>query len=112
VNNYWNGEKSLANTFWLLWVFGSIITPFLIGIITIIISAVVYFPSMQLGLTTFIFMLLFNPYYIFCWVSVWRSASQSKSIILNVSAKILVVLHICAVLYTLAMIPELAKKYF
>ncbi|MDH5485758.1 MAG: hypothetical protein OEY43_11035, partial [Gammaproteobacteria bacterium] len=66
--------------------------------------------SSQLALVTLLILLLFNPYYIFCWVAIWRSSNNIQVKLYNWGAKALVLAHAASITYDLMRIPEITGK--
>lgn len=112
MKKYWNGDESLGKTFWLLWVAGSLAFAISGGILAFLGGLIVSISGFQLAFVTFLLLLLFNPYYIMCWVSVWRSTKNTNVQLLGIGAKALVGLHAMSVLYNLTSIHELTNKSF
>lgn len=112
MKKYWNGEESLNKTFWLLWVIGSLVIAIAGALIAFLGSLIAPVSGFQLAFITFLLLLFFNPYYIMCWVSVWRSTKNTKIQLFILGAKALVVLHAISVLYNLSSIPEITSKSF
>ncbi len=108
--SYWNGNQSLLKTFWLLFIFGSIAIAVCISLLVLFAGVFFGFPAYSLAFISFLLFLLLNPFYIFCWVSVWRSSNNVKSIFLNLGVKIIVTIHIAYFSYSLSIIPELANE--
>jgi hypothetical protein len=107
MKTYWNGEEPLGKTFWRICVLGSLATTLAGSTIAFITGYLLHVSSTQLAIVTFLILLLFNPYYIFCWVAVWRSSSNTKIKLHNWGAKALVMAHAASIAYDLTRIPEI-----
>ena len=112
MKEYWNGNNSLSKTFWYAWVIGSLVSAFVIALIAFLAGYIFSVSSIQLAIATFIFLLLFNPYYIFCWVAMWRSSKNTETKAIQILAKALVVAHVAIVVYDIASIQEITSKSF
>ena len=100
MKEYWYGDQPLIKTFWLLWVGGSLMFAFL-GAAFVFASGLIFqFPSASAALLTFLLLALFNPYYIFCWVSTWRATKNTSFRVAEVGVKLLVVIHVTYVIYS------------
>ena len=106
IRKYWNGEESLSKTFWLVWVAGSFLIAFVLSVLVYVISELLSFPGTQLAIVAFILLLLFNPYYLFCWVSVWRSSKNTDTGYYKWGVKLLVVMHVVSLSYDLVRMSE------
>jgi len=112
VKSYWNGSESIVKTFWLLYVFGSIATAICSGLLIWFVGVIIDFPaSYSIAFLAFLLLLFLNPFYIYCWVCLWRSSNNAKSIYSNRGVKILVVIHAVYFAYNLGVIPEIYKIY-
>lgn len=106
LRNYWKGEKSLAKSFWLIYVIGSLVTLAaycFVGMAAALAFSVSIYSAILIALVVFG---LFNPYYFFSWISVWRCSKNSDLSVLAFGAKGLVVIHMIFYLYYLSIIPE------
>ena len=110
MDSYWKGEKSLTKTFWFLWVFGSLAMAVTLSLFAYLLRFIIPFPTTELSLVVFLFLILFNPYYIFCWVAVWRSTKNSANQLLQLSVKVIIVSHILSIVYGIYGIGEHAKN--
>lgn len=111
MGSYWKGEKSVTKTFWLLWVFGSLAITIILSLFAYLLHYIIPFPTAGLSVVVFLFLILFNPYYIFCWVSVWRSTKNSTNSLLQLLVKFIVASHIASTAYNLYYgIGELTKN--
>jgi len=100
MKKYFHGEESLAKTFWLFWVAGSLVLSVLGTVLVSVSGLIFHFPSAQLALITFLLLVLFNPYYIVCWLATWRSTKNTAIQAAAISAKLLIVIHIGYVIYS------------
>ena len=105
-SEYWNGKKPLLNTFWLLWVLGSIGITISVSLFVYLIGLMFSLPTASLALLAFLFLILFNPFYLYCWVSVWRSSNHVKLPIIKFGTKGLVIIHVISTTYGLTFLPE------
>ncbi len=110
VKSYWNGSESLVKTFWLLYVFGSIAIAICFSLLTWVVGVIIDFPPYSIAFLVFLLLLLLNPFYIFCWVCMWRSSNNAKSIYSNRGMKLLVAIHAVYFAYNLGVIPEIYTK--
>jgi hypothetical protein len=110
LKSYWNGNESLQKTFWFLYVFGSIVTAIAISLLVLLVGVIIDFPTYTFAFLSFLLVLLLNPFYLFCWVSVWRSSNNASSIYINRGVKIFIVIHIAFFTYNLNLIPELFTR--
>jgi len=110
MKKYWNGDESLKKTFWYVCILGSLVTTITGGAIALIAGYLMHVPGVQLAIVTILILLLFNPYYIFCWVSVWRSSSNIKTKLYNWGTKALVIAHVASITYDLSRIQEITTK--
>ncbi len=94
MKEYWKGNKPLWKAFWLIWVLGAIAIPTVITIPIYIFAPFYQVSAIQLSIATYIFLFIFNPYFIFSWVAVWRCSKNTNAITANYIAKVLVSLHI------------------
>ena len=104
MKKYWQGNQSLVKTFWLLWVAGSLIIAVIGAILVYAFGLIFHLPPASMAFFTFLILVLFNPYYIVCWVAMWRATKNSSSQVVAVSIKFLVVTHIAYVIYSLIVI--------
>jgi len=93
MKEYWKGNKPLWKAFWLIWVLGALAIPTAITIPIFIIAPFFQISAIQLSIATYIFLFIFNPYFIFCWVSVWRCSKNAKALSTSYIAKAFVSLH-------------------
>tara|TARA_R110002074_G_scaffold121769_2_gene256232 strand:- start:106 stop:444 length:339 start_codon:yes stop_codon:yes gene_type:complete len=101
MKNYWQGDESLAKTFWLVWVAGALFLSLAGAAVTIPISLAFGLSPYSLALLVFLILLFHNPYYIFCWVANWRSTKNTSLKSTAIGVKILVLAHIAYVTYNL-----------
>jgi hypothetical protein len=101
MKNYWEGNQSLPKTFWLAWIAGSLLIAVILASLVYVAGALLRFPSASMAITTFIILVLFNPYYLFCWVANWRASTKSQNIPVKIIVRALVVSHAGYVFYTL-----------
>lgn len=94
MKDYWNGSKPLWKAFWLIWVLGSIAIPTFICAAIFIVASFYSVSVIQLYITIYVVLFMFNPYFIFCWVSVWRCSKNASLKALNYLAKAGVSMHI------------------
>ncbi len=103
MTRYWKGDKSIWKTALLLWL-GGTITISLIGAILAGIGATsLGYPPYQIAFFSFMILSLINPFFVFAWVSVWRSAGNNKRPVL-VTFRGMVAAHIVFVAYCLLMV--------
>jgi len=112
MKKYWDGEESLSKSFWLLWVAGSLFFAIAGAALAFLGSFVASVSGFQLAFVTFLLLLFFNPYYILCWVSVWRSTKNTKIKLFNYGAKALVVLHAVSVILNISNVSEFTSRSF
>ena len=101
MRKYWQGNQSLAKTFWLLWIVGSLAVSSIGAAFVYAFGLLFGLPSASLAFLAFISLVLFNPYYIVCWVATWRATKNTSIQAVEVSAKLLVIIHITYVIYSL-----------
>lgn len=94
MKEYWIGTKPLWKAFWLLWVAGALITAIAFGLIALAIGPLLSISTIHLSFVVFLFLLLLNPYYLFCWVCVWRCSPNTNNQYWAYAAKGLVLVHI------------------
>jgi hypothetical protein len=107
VKSYWNGSESIAKSFWLLYILGSVAIAISTSLLILLAGVVIDFPTYTFAFLIFLLLLLLNPFYVFCWVAVWRSSNKVKSIFINLGVKAIVVIHVMYFGYNLTLIPEL-----
>ena len=110
MSSYWKGTESLTRTFWLLYVLGSLSITFSISVSILLIGELVRFPTQSIAFLAFILLLSLNPYYLYCWVSVWRSAKNSESPIIEYLVKAVIAVHVVYFLYWVSVVPEMLNK--
>ena len=110
MKSYWKGNESLQKTFWLLYILGSLAIALCISLLVLFAGVVTAFPMYAIAFLSFLLVLLINPYYIFCWVSVWRSSNKASSIYVNRGVKALVLIHVAFFAYNLTLLPELFSR--
>ncbi len=105
MEEYWQGKRSLAKTFWLLWIAGSLavssVAAAFVYAFAFISFPIFMLPSASLAFLTFLLLILFNPYYIVCWVATWRATRNTSNQATAVSVKFLVLIHMAYVAYSL-----------
>jgi len=112
MKEYWNGNNSISKTFWYAWVIGSVAIAFAFGLIAFLAGYLFSVSSIQLAIATFIFLLLINPYYIFCWVALWRSSKNTENKAIHILTKALVIAHAGIVIYNITSIQEITSTSF
>ena len=100
MKKYFSGEESLAKTFWLFWIGGSLVLSILGTVLVSASGLIFHIPLAQLAFITFLLLVLFNPYYIVCWLATWRATKNTANQAAAISAKLLVVIHIAYVIYS------------
>lgn len=109
MGSYWEGDKSLGRAFWIIWFAGSFGMAAVPSLLVYLAGGGVYilFPFFNVDALAlfpfiiFVYILVYNPYYIYCWVSVWRCSENSKSQYLIFSVKVLVALHAIFTIYNI-----------
>jgi len=99
MKKYFQGEESLAKTIWLFWVVGSLVLAILGSVLVYVAGLIFQFPSTQTAFITFLILILFNPYYIVCWVAAWRSTQNTTFQAAAIGVKLLIAFHIAYVMY-------------
>jgi len=94
MKEYWNGNKPLWKAFWLIWLLGTIAIPTVISGAIFIVAPFYSVSAVQLSIATYLFLFIFNPYFIYCWVSVWRCSKNTNYGALTYLAKAIVLMHI------------------
>ena len=115
MKKYWNGDQSLMNAFWLIWILGSLAIAIAASILVYLIGLIAFssYSFLSISFLTFLLLILFNPYYIFCWVSVWRCSKNTSFQYLTLPTKFLVLIHASSVIYNLqGFSNELSDKIF
>ena len=107
---YWRGEESLSRCFWLAYIFGSIVILLSAVIITAVVGLLLGASIYSLVLIAFLLIGIFNPYYFFGWISVWRCSKNSTQKILGAYAKGVVLIHVVAYMYFAVGIPKLVTE--
>ncbi len=97
--DYWKGQKSVASSILILWLLGSVGINALISVLVYLIGVLLSFPSAQFAIVTLVLLFLFNPYYIFCWISVWKSTIREEKTAIKIGARAMVSLHVATVTY-------------
>jgi hypothetical protein len=108
---YWRGEESLGRSFWLAYVMGSIVILVLGLVIVAVVGFLLGVPIYSLILIIFLFIGIFNPYYFFGWISVWRCSKNSEKLILATGAKGVVLAHVVTYMYFVAGVPEMVTEF-
>ena len=75
LKKYWRGKKSLASSFWVVSVIGSIVVIFL----AFAVSSLSNIPYSNLA----IYVTITNPYFIFLTVVLWRNSKHSSKRLLK-----------------------------
>ena len=104
AKEYWQGSKPLWKSFWLIYILGAFIVPIAIALVTFTVAPVFQVSSIQLSALVSLLLFLFNPYYIYSWVSVWRSTRNTSKQIYGYMAKIIVLLHIIYFSFSIIML--------
>ena len=110
MKNIWQGNLPLVKTFWLIYVIGSLLIPLIISAIIFLGLPLFGIAPYQLSIAVFFILIMFNPYYIFCWVSVWRSSSKSENMAANYLSKTVVLAHVVYVISGLFVLKDLLKN--
>ena len=110
MKSYWNGSESIVKSFWLLYMLGSVAIAISISSLILLAGVIIHFPTYTLAFLIFLLLLLLNPFYVFCWVAVWRSSNNVESNLINRGVKAIVVIHVMYFGYNLILIPELLSR--
>jgi hypothetical protein len=74
---FWRGERKLWQAFWLLWAGVSILFAVLAGLFAHFAGVPASLADGQRALVVVLMTVSFNPWYLYCWVVVWRCAPNS-----------------------------------
>ena len=110
MKKYFQGEESLAKTIWLFWVAGSLILAILGSVVVYAAGFIFQFPSNQIAFITFLSLMLFNPYYVVCWIAAWRATQNTTFQAAAIGVKVLVAFHVAYVISGLLHINELVQN--
>lgn len=94
MKDYWNGNKPLWKAFWLIWLLGTLAISTIISGAIFIVAQFYSVSAVQLSITTYLFLFIFNPYFFYCWVSVWRCSKNTNHSTLAYLTKAVVLMHI------------------
>ena len=90
---FWRGERRLWQAFWLLWVAGSLLLAALAGLLALLAGMPAALAAEQRILLVMLKVVSFNPWYLYCWVAVWRCAVNCSSRGWTFIARLLVLLQ-------------------
>ena len=92
TRNYWSGLEPLGKTFWRVYIHAAFINFvfFFFWLGLVVVAAHATFP---LGIYIFAWLIVANPYFIYCWVAVWRAGTNSGATLWPNMAKVVVILH-------------------
>jgi hypothetical protein len=92
TRNYWSGLEPLGKTFWRVYVHAVFIN-FVFFIFWLGLVVVASHATFPLGIYSLAWLIVANPYFIYCWVSVWRTSVKSGGGLWSNLARVVVILH-------------------
>lgn len=98
---FWRGERGLWQAFWLLWVGGALLLATLAGLIAYIAWGAASPLDEQRVMVVVLMMISFNPWYVYCWVAVWRCAPNCSWRGWMLLARLLVLLQVADISHAL-----------